>query len=103
MEHLAEIPEDVADLVPRFLRNLRSDVVAVERALAARDIAALRRYGERFSSLGIPYGFPPITQYGRAVLNACEQGNLLSLVALPAQMRDYIERVRIVVVPRGRR
>jgi hypothetical protein len=100
--YIAKVSEDVADLVPQFLANIRSDLAAVERALAQADFPALRRYGERFHTLGTPYGFAEITQCGRALLKACEQGNVRAVAGIPAQMRRYLEQVRIVVVRSAR-
>lgn len=98
MAYVAEVSKDVADLVPGFLRRIRADLAGVERALGAADLAALRRYGERFSTLGLPYGFLEITQYGRKLLSACELGSVRGLERTTEEMRQYLDEVKIVVV-----
>ena len=60
----AELPQE---LVSQYLRNCRSDLAQLKAALAAGDYDKARSLGHQMKGTGKPYGFPGLTQIGRAI------------------------------------
>jgi HPt (histidine-containing phosphotransfer) domain-containing protein len=60
----AELPQT---LVSQYLRDCRSDLLQLKAALAAHEYETARRLGHQLKGTGKPYGFPALTQIGRAI------------------------------------
>lgn len=54
-------------LVSQYLQNCRSDLAQLKAALAVGDYETARRLGHQMKGTGQPYGFPGLTQIGRAI------------------------------------
>lgn len=61
---LPHIPEA---LISEYLQSCRSDLTQLKAALAAREFETARRLGHQMKGTGKPYGFPALTQIGRAI------------------------------------
>ena len=61
---LAELPQA---LVSQYLLSCRNDLVQLKAALAAGEYETARCLGHRMKGTGKPYGFPGLTQIGRAI------------------------------------
>ncbi len=60
----AELPQA---LVSDYLQSCRSDLAQLKAALAAGEYETARRLGHQMKGTGKPYGFPGLTQVGRAI------------------------------------
>jgi HPt (histidine-containing phosphotransfer) domain-containing protein len=60
----AELPQI---LISEYLQNCRNDLAQLKAALAAGEYETARRLGHRMKGTGKPYGFPGLTQIGRAI------------------------------------
>jgi HPt (histidine-containing phosphotransfer) domain-containing protein len=60
----AEIPQA---MVSEYLQDCRRDLVQLKAALAAEEYETARRLGHQMKGTGKPYGFPELTQIGRAI------------------------------------
>jgi HPt (histidine-containing phosphotransfer) domain-containing protein len=60
----AELPQA---LVSQYLQNCRGDLAQLKAALATREYETARRLGHQLKGTGKPYGFPGLTQIGRAI------------------------------------
>lgn len=60
----AELPQA---LVSQYLQSCRADLTQLKAALAAREFETARRLGHQMKGTGKPYGFPSLTQIGRAI------------------------------------
>ncbi len=60
----AELPQA---MVSEYLQNCRSNLAQLKAALAAREYETARRLGHQMKGTGKPYGFPALTQIGRAI------------------------------------
>jgi hypothetical protein len=98
MDYSAKVRRDIADLVPRFLINRRADVASMKAALRASDMQALNELGERMLGVGDPFGFLPITTFGRQVRAACVDANALAIGTVVAEYEKYLNNVKIVEV-----
>lgn len=54
-------------LVSEYLQNCRNDLAQLKTALAAADYDTARRLGHQMKGTGKPYGYPVLTQIGRAI------------------------------------
>ena len=54
-------------LVSCYIRSCRSDLAQLKAALAAGEYETARRLGHQMKGTGKPYGFPGLTQIGRAI------------------------------------
>jgi HPt (histidine-containing phosphotransfer) domain-containing protein len=60
----AELPQT---LVSEYLQHCRSDLAQLKAALAGGDYERARCLGHQMKGTGKPYGFPGLTQIGRAI------------------------------------
>jgi HPt (histidine-containing phosphotransfer) domain-containing protein len=72
----AKLPEA---LVSQYLQNCRRDLAQLWAALAAGEYETARRLGHRMKGTGKPYGFPSLTQIGRAIEWAASKRAALEL------------------------
>ena len=54
-------------LVSQYVQNCRGDLAQLKAALAAGEYETARRLGHQMKGTGKPYGFPGLTQIGRAI------------------------------------
>ncbi len=54
-------------LVSEYLQNCRRDLARLKAALAAAEYETARSLGHQMKGTGKPYGFPGLTQIGRAI------------------------------------
>jgi HPt (histidine-containing phosphotransfer) domain-containing protein len=66
-------------LVSEYLQNCRSDLAQLKTALAASEYETARRLGHQMKGTGKPYGFPELTQIGRAIEWAASKQAALEL------------------------
>jgi len=81
---LVEIESWLAGLVPRFLANRARDIVRLEEALAAGDVATLKSIGHMVRGSAAGYGFLDLADAG-ARLEAIAE------TAAPDELRRVIE------------
>jgi HPt (histidine-containing phosphotransfer) domain-containing protein len=60
----AEIPQA---MVSQYIEDCRRDLADLKAALAAEEYETARRLGHQMKGTGKPYGFPGLTQIGRAI------------------------------------
>lgn len=60
----AELPQT---LISEYLQHCSSDLAQLKAALATGDYERARRLGHQMKGTGKPYGFPGLTQIGRAI------------------------------------
>ena len=60
-------------LVSEYLQNCRSDLAQLKAALAAGEYETARRLGHQMKGTSKPYGFPELTQIGRAIESAASK------------------------------
>jgi HPt (histidine-containing phosphotransfer) domain-containing protein len=66
-------------LVSEYLQNCRGDLAQLKAALAAGEYKTARRLGHQMKGTGKPYGFPELTQIGRAIEWAASKHAALEL------------------------
>ena len=66
-------------LVSQYLQRCRDDLAQLKAALAAGEYETARRLGHQMKGTGKPYGFPGLTQIGRAIEWAASKRAALEL------------------------
>ncbi len=94
---VVNVDRDIADLVPLFLEQRKTDLEAMATAIPAGDFAALRRIGHGMAGSGSSYGFDAISALGERVMLAARAGDALTLRVLQAELTDYLERVVVKI------
>jgi HPt (histidine-containing phosphotransfer) domain-containing protein len=98
-DDIAEVEEDLADLIPLFLTERRRDLEELLAADASSDLAHLRRLGHSMKGTGGSYGFPRVSECGAQIEAAALAGDLEELRAAAGRLAAHLDRVRIVYVP----
>ena len=98
MDMQANVPKDIWDLVPGFVRNRQAEVGLLREALSAADIEMLTHLAERMWALGNPYGFRQITTFGRELRKAIAARQMEEVGALISQYEAYLGEVKVLEV-----
>ena len=88
----AELPQA---LVSRYLQNCRSDLVQLRAALAAGEYETARRLGHQMKGTGKSYGFPELTQIGRAIEWAASKHAALELDRRIQRLEVYLNSLEL--------
>ena len=98
MDAVAQVPRDIADLLPTFRVNRSHELADLKQALWDNDFATLQHLGERMYALGNPYGFRQITTFGREIREACAERDLARMRIVAEQYEQYLQSVKITIV-----
>ena len=89
-----DVAPGLADLRTGYLDHRRAESGDLDRALKNGDFAALRKAGHNLKGTGAAYGFAELTDIGRALEAAANQGNTAAAEALLDQIDTYLSIVR---------
>jgi hypothetical protein len=94
-QYEAHVPPELADLLPEFLRNRRSQLLGLRRAVKEQDFQRVREYSNSMIGVGRPYGFPEISSLGKRIDNCARDGDGSSVTYLVELYAHYLENVRV--------
>jgi len=89
---------DLKEIVPLFLENRQQDIRLLESALDAQDLDTIRRLGHTMKGAGASYGFPAISDMGRAIEAAAISGALPAIVKKKEELAQFLAQVEIEFV-----
>lgn len=92
---VVQVSPDVAELVPRYLRNRRRDVVTIGEALVRGDFSTIATVGHGMKGTGGGYGFAAITEIGRHLEKAAVSGDAEAVREWAHRLSGYVEMVRV--------
>jgi HPt (histidine-containing phosphotransfer) domain-containing protein len=92
---LVIIDASLRDLVPRFLRNKRSDIVGALSAIELGDFNRASEVGHQLKGEGGAYGFSTITDMGREFEDAALSRNQVTALEWGRRILDYLDTVEI--------
>lgn len=98
MDAVAQVPRDIADLLPAFRVNRSHELADLKQAIWDNDFATLQHLGERMYALGNPYGFRQITTFGKQIREACAERDLARIRTVVEQYEQYLQSVKITIV-----
>jgi hypothetical protein len=87
---------DLLDLIPVYLERRRADVVALEEALALRDMERVRILGHSMKGSGGGYGFDGITEIGLRLEAAGVSGDTVAARDGIDDLDEYLGNVEVL-------
>jgi HPt (histidine-containing phosphotransfer) domain-containing protein len=94
IRHRVCVPEELRDLIPRFLANRRADVEQLRTAAQRSDFEAARRIGHMLKGAGGGYGFAEITRLGDEIERLARAGDA-NLWMLVTELAAYLDALDI--------
>ena len=82
------------EVMPTFIANRRRDLTALQAALAAGDLKAIREVGHNIRCFARVYGFDELTDIGEQIRAAAEEGSSLRILHLQGKLADCLERLQ---------
>jgi CheY-like chemotaxis protein len=90
-----EVPEFLRDMAQPFLRRQRLGLFAAAEAIKGGDFAAAQTFAHNLKGCGRSYGFPLLTEMGRAMELAAKERNGEQLGRQVEDMRAYLTALEI--------
>jgi HPt (histidine-containing phosphotransfer) domain-containing protein len=96
---VARVDAELEELMDMFFANTRQDLEAMRAALAAGDLATLRRLGHSLKGAGYNYFLEELGDMGRDLENACaDNPDPAALAELVDRAAWYVDNVEIEYV-----
>lgn len=89
----AALAAALQDLLPDFIARRHEDAVQLKRAVAQGDLDTVRLLGHRMAGSGTTYGFPLLSEIGRGLERAAEEGAAAVLQELIARFEAELRRI----------
>ncbi len=80
-------------LIPSYLDNRKHDVIMLAEAVATGDLPAARVIGHGMKGSGSGYGFPQITEIGRAIEQCAAAQDALGLEQQIRRLQDFLSEL----------
>lgn len=87
---------EIEKLVPEFLANRRADLDKLRAHIEAGEWDRIKSIGHKMKGTGRGYGFPRISEIGRALESAGADGDVGRARAGTDALEAYLERVRAI-------
>ena len=84
------------DLIEPFLDHRREDVSFLRVLLRHDNFNVIRELGHEIKGTSSVYGFPAMAKIGQSIEKAASQRKPDILIALAAELDDYLDRVEVV-------
>ena len=86
------------DLTGPFLDHRREDVSFLRVLLRHENFDEIRELGHEIKGTASVYGFPGMAKIGQSLEEAARQRRPNILLAMAAELEDYLDRVEVVFV-----
>ena len=90
-----EIDQELEDLIPTYLGNVRKNIEKVREHMTASDFESIRFLGHNMKGSGGGYGFDFISVVGKDIKNAARASDPEQIKASIAALEDYLARIDI--------
>lgn len=77
-----DIADDIRELAGLYLSTRRADLVRLDAAVAAGDLAVIRSVGHAFKGSSAPFGFPEAGRLGAELEEAATRGDREAIAAI---------------------
>ncbi|MCB1800603.1 MAG: Hpt domain-containing protein [Gammaproteobacteria bacterium] len=95
---LAHVSADLADLVPRYLQNRRTDLNFARQLLRDGDFYLLAGLAHRIQGSASSYGFATIGDIAREVEKAAEQRDGMAIESHLRALERFLDSVEVTYV-----
>ena len=89
------LEKDLEQLVTRFLKRKRSELILMREAVAASDFETVRRLGHDLKGAGEGFGFPELSILGAKLELAAKAHDAEQIVVHTATMERYLGRLQV--------
>jgi HPt (histidine-containing phosphotransfer) domain-containing protein len=89
------VDAELADLVPRFLDNVRKNPPAINKALEREDFPAIVTLGHNMKGTGTGFGFPRITEIGALIEDAAKKKDADTIRNRNRELKEYLDRIEV--------
>jgi HPt (histidine-containing phosphotransfer) domain-containing protein len=89
------LEKDLEQLVTRFLKRKRTELILMREAVAAADFETVRRLGHDLKGAGEGFGFPELSILGAKLELAAKARDAEQIVANTATMERYLGRLQV--------
>jgi HPt (histidine-containing phosphotransfer) domain-containing protein len=96
MNWVVRADPEIEDLIPGFLRNRRTELAALESALACSDYEFICRMAHTWKGICRPYGFVDLGVLSQRLEEAGGRGSSDETTAIIEQMREYLAKVQVI-------
>jgi HPt (histidine-containing phosphotransfer) domain-containing protein len=92
------ISADLEPLIPRYLENRRTDLIALRTALKVADWETVRAMAHTIKGTGGAYGFETITAIAETLEIAAKANDMDSAAKCVEELTVYVDAVDVVFV-----
>ena len=92
---IVRIDPDLKVLIPGFLQNCNTNLLALREALQTDDYETIRSLGHKLRGVGGGYGFDELTEIGRKIESAVQESRNDTIPALIDTLSFYLENVEV--------
>ena len=96
---VVEVDEDLEELIPGYLQNIRAEVKKMRNALSVKDFETVRSVGHSTKGSGGGYGFYAITDMGASLETAGKESNAEESEKWLNELDRFLDAVEVVYVP----
>ncbi|MCX6597151.1 MAG: response regulator [Acidobacteria bacterium] len=89
------LADGIEELVPWYLGNRRNDLAALAQAVSGGDMPAIRIIGHSMKGSGRGYGFPEISDIGRAMETGAVAGDLGEVQRQIHRLQAYLDQLQV--------
>jgi HPt (histidine-containing phosphotransfer) domain-containing protein len=93
---IVHIDPDLADLIPGYLANRKTDIAAIHEAVEKKDLDTIYILGHSMKGSGGGYGFQTITEIGMLLEKAAQEGRFDGIRVQIERLEDYLRQIGIV-------
>lgn len=92
-EKAVVLMEELIELMPGYLQNVRMDLAILKKSIQDHNIAAIKMVAHRVRGSAISYGHEPLDVTMEKIQNAIEDENFEIVVAQAREFEDYLGKV----------
>lgn len=96
---IIDVNAAVAELVPGYLQRRQAEIRVLEDALASGELPVIQRIAHNIKGTGAGYGFPEITELGRAMEAAAKAGNQPEIRARLSELTGLLSHLKSSLAP----
>ena len=95
IRYTANVPAELADLIPGFLNNRKEDIEKLRKELVAENFVEITRIGHTLKGACGGYGFDDLGELGKRIEVAGKDRNVDQVARLIDDMEYYLGHVNI--------
>jgi HPt (histidine-containing phosphotransfer) domain-containing protein len=87
------VPDELRDIVPKFLENQRNDIDEVLRAIENKDFQTIARIGHAMKGYSRPYGFLFLEKMGKDLERAAKEKDKQGVLECCQSIFQFLDKL----------